>query len=152
MTAHGHATPGAESASHDHYEGTPADRLGPGEPSTPLWLPLVGIGLVLVTLLAYVATRPAGKTGAELALEAAPEAASPSASVARPTGEPPPGFRRAPGMPSVFIPNGLAKPAQSGAVAPPPTPTVSVAQKPFMRPAKSGPRAAPPPPPPPAAR
>jgi hypothetical protein len=142
MTAHGHATPGAESASHDHhYEGTPADRLGPGEPSTPLWLPLVGIGLVLATLLAYVVTQPAGKTGAELAQEASPEAL-PAAAAPPSAAAPPPGFRRAPGMPSVFIPNALPKPAPPAAGSP--TPPVNVVQKPFMRPAKPGPLAAPP--------
>ena len=49
MSAHGHATPGDAAASHDHhFEGIPADRPAPDEPRTPLWLPLVGMGLLPV--------------------------------------------------------------------------------------------------------
>jgi hypothetical protein len=80
MSAQGHATAAdTDAAHHDHYEGIPADRAGPDEPRTPLWLPLVGISLLLVALLAFAVTRPAGKTGAELAKEASPEASAAAA-------------------------------------------------------------------------
>src|SRR5688572_7367539 len=89
MSAQGHATAAdTDAAHHDHYEGIPADRAGPDEPRTPIWLPLVGISLLLVALLAFVVTRPAGKTSAELAKEASPEAsaaAAPAAQSARPS-------------------------------------------------------------------
>ena len=89
MSAQGHATAAdTDAAHHDHYEGIPADRAGPDEPRTPLWLPLVGISLLLVAMLAFLLTRPAGKTGAELAKEASPEpsaAAAPAAQPAQPT-------------------------------------------------------------------
>jgi len=89
MSAQGHATAAdTDAAHHDHYEGIPADRAGPDEPRTPLWLPLIGISLLLVALLAFVMTRPAGKTGAELAKEASPE---PSAAPAAPAAAATPG-------------------------------------------------------------
>ena len=66
MSEHGHA---ASSEGHgDHHEeylGIPADEAGPGEPSTPGWLTLLGMGLVLSAMLAFLATRPDGKTRAE---------------------------------------------------------------------------------------
>src|SRR5688500_12209941 len=102
MSAHGHATPGDAAASHDHhYEGIPADRPGPDEPRTPLWLPLVGIVLFLFGLFAYVMTRPPGKTGAELAKAAEPVAAeAPANPVAS---APSPRVRRMPpGLASMF--------------------------------------------------
>ena len=136
MSAQGHATPGDAAASHDHhYEGIPADRPGPDEPRTPLWLPLVGIGLVLFALLAYVVTRPAGKTAAELTSEAAPPGSV--AAAAAPPGSAQPGaalpqrMRRLPGVASAFQPPppGSAPrpmgnaPARPG--APPGSPTVN---------------------------
>ena len=63
MSAQGHATAAdTDAAHHDHYEGIPADRAGPDEPRTPLWLPLVGISLLLVAMLAFLVTRP-GENG-----------------------------------------------------------------------------------------
>jgi hypothetical protein len=123
MSAQGHATPGDAVASHDHhYEGIPADRPGPDEPRTPLWLPLVGMGLVLSALLAYVMTRPAGKTAAELASEAAPEA---SVAAAAPPGAAasamPQRMRRLPGVASAFQPPAPGSPPRAmGNNAPPP--------------------------------
>jgi len=67
MSEHAHS--GASHAHADHhyeYDGTPAEELGPGEPTTPGWLTLLGISLVLAVMLAFVATRPDGKTRAEL--------------------------------------------------------------------------------------
>jgi hypothetical protein len=42
------------------------DALDPGEPETPMWLPLLGIGLLLLSILVFVATRPADDDTAEL--------------------------------------------------------------------------------------
>jgi hypothetical protein len=106
MSAQGHATPD-DAASHDHhYEGIPADRPGPDEPRTPLWLPLVGIGLVLCALLAYLVTRPAGKTAAELTSEAAPPGSVATAAAPPGSAQPalPQRVRRLPGVASAFQP------------------------------------------------
>jgi hypothetical protein len=119
MSAHGHATPGDAAASHEHhhYEGIPADRAGPDEPRTPLWLPLVGISLLLFALLAYVITRPVGKSGAELAKEAAPEAPA-QASAAPAASAPNPRVRRLPGLGSAFAMPGAAPGAAPAGAAP----------------------------------
>jgi hypothetical protein len=34
------------------------NELDPDEPMTPLWLPLLGLGLLLLAILLFVATRP----------------------------------------------------------------------------------------------
>jgi hypothetical protein len=127
MSAQGHATTGDAAASHDHhYEGIPADRPGPDEPRTPLWLPLIGIGLVLFALLAYVTTRPAGKTAAELASEAAPSASVVVAAAlpgsAQPGAAMPQRMRGLPGVASAFQPrpSGSALPMGRPRPAPPP--------------------------------
>ena len=46
------------------------DEEDASEPRTPLWLPLLGGVLFLVTLMVVVATRPPGKTAEELSKEA----------------------------------------------------------------------------------
>jgi hypothetical protein len=122
MSAHGDATPGDAAASHDHqYEGIPADRPGADEPRTPLWLPLVGLVLVLFGLFAFLLMRPAGKTAAELTNEANPEASAAAAvppASAQPTSMRPTRVPRMPGMASAFaMPPGAApRPVPSGAV------------------------------------
>jgi hypothetical protein len=98
----------AESAPHatDAVDVDPHDELEPGEPHTPVWFSLLGGALLLVSILLFVGTRPAGKTiqelqaqieaeaqavaaeqaeAAALAQEAAPEASAP-----QPSGAPPP--------------------------------------------------------------
>jgi hypothetical protein len=115
MSDHAHA--GAAEAHGDHhsvYDGTPANEPGPGEPATPGWFTLLGISLVLALMLAWVATRPDGKTRAELTPStSASAAASAPAPSPRPDRPMPPGAR--PGMlapaPSAF----QARPAPSGA-------------------------------------
>jgi hypothetical protein len=104
MSEHAHAAADSHGDHHYVYDGTPANEPGPDEPATPGWLTLLGITLVLAAMLGYLATRPDGKTRAELAPSAgsaAPAAAAPSpAQPARPA---PSGFR--PGMlPSAFLP------------------------------------------------
>ena len=157
MSAQGHAPAGDAAASNDHhYEGTPADRPGPDEPRTPLWLPLVGLGLFLFTLLGYVMTRPPGKTGDELAKEAAPEASA--TPPAPPAAAPNPRMRRLPqGLPSALAPGGFAPGAAqpgmgpSGATAPggaAPRPAMGAPSR--VGPGAPRPRSAEPKPPPPA--
>jgi hypothetical protein len=128
MSEHAHG--GASEVHADHhnvYEGKPADEPGPGEPATPGWLTLLGITLVLAAMLGYVATRPDGKTRAELTpagattTTAAPApvlaAANPSARPVRPM---PSGLR--PGMfPSARPPGNFALiPGSPGGGAAPP--------------------------------
>jgi hypothetical protein len=52
------------------------------EPRTPTWLTLLGIALFFLALVAFMATRPAGKTTEELAGEARANAPSPEAGAA----------------------------------------------------------------------
>ena len=82
MSDHAHAGAADGHGHGDHhyvYEGTPANEPSPGEPATPGWFTLLGIGLVLVIMLGFVATRPDGKTRAELAPSAAASAPTPPA-------------------------------------------------------------------------
>ena len=138
MSTHGHATPGDAVASHDHhYEGIPADRPAPDEPRTPLWLPLVGLGLLLLSLLVYAVTRPPAKTGVELAKEATPEVSAAPA----PAEPPNPRVRRLPGLASVFPPSaGQPGAGQPGAApsAAAPRPMASAGPRPFVRPTPAG--------------
>jgi hypothetical protein len=115
MSDHGHA--GAAEAHGDHhheYHGEPTDEPGPGEPVTPGWLTLLGISLVLVVMLGFVALQPDGKTRAELTppgASAAPVAPAPSADPGarvRPLAS---GAVRPSGMPSGFP---LPRPGASG--------------------------------------
>ncbi len=85
MSEHAHG--GASEAHADHryeYAGTPADEAGPGEPTTPGWVTLLGISLVLALMLAFVATRPDGKTRAELTPQASGSGAPSATATAQP--------------------------------------------------------------------
>jgi hypothetical protein len=59
------------------------------EPQTPAWLTLLGIALFFVMMLAFLATRPEGKTAAELAAVAAPAVADAAAEGAAPAANAP---------------------------------------------------------------
>jgi len=88
MSDHGHAeSTEGHGDHHDEYLGVPADEPGPGEPSTPGWLTLLGMGLVLATMLGFVVTRPDGKTRAELTPAASASGAAPAAAPAAPSPE-----------------------------------------------------------------
>ncbi len=67
-------TPGA-----DEFEATTAEVLEPDETPTPAWLPLVGLAVLFVVLLALVAARPAGMKGHEGVPARASATAEPSA-------------------------------------------------------------------------
>jgi hypothetical protein len=106
MSDHGHAASSeGHGDHHNEYLGVPANEASPGEPTTPGWLTLLGIGLALATLLAFIAMQPAGKTRAELAPAAASVAAA--ATAPAPAATPP---ARPLGMPNGFP---AARPAGS---------------------------------------
>jgi hypothetical protein len=97
MSDHGHAaTSDGHGDHHDDYLGIPADEAGPDEPATPGWLTLLGMGLVLSVMLAFLVTRPDGKTRAELTpgasasgnVNAAPPPAAAPAAAQAPTPNP----------------------------------------------------------------
>jgi len=111
MSDHGHAGGGSHADHHHEYLGEPADEAGPGEPATPGWLTLLGIGLVLTVMLGFLATRSDGKTRAELsgstsasaAPAAAPKPPTPAPeAAARPAAQDgrPPGLAGALGRPT----------------------------------------------------
>jgi hypothetical protein len=123
MSAPGHAETSDAHAAHDHYEGIAADHAAPDEPESPAWLPLLGLGLLISGVLAYVLMQPAGKTAKELAAVAEPT--PPPSANAAPAPEPPSdpqAARRPPRqMPSVVASGAmprLARPMGSGVVQP----------------------------------
>jgi hypothetical protein len=66
------------SAEDSSHAGSSHDEAA-GEPVTPLWLTILGVALFFAGFLAFLATRPAGKTAEELSRAAEP---APSASAA----------------------------------------------------------------------
>jgi len=94
--------PEAAQAADAHDDDEPINELLPGEPHTPMWLPLLGGILALLALLAFLVTRPPGRTAKQLSKQAAPQASAvpaPSASAA-PAGNAP----GAPPNPAVPMP------------------------------------------------
>jgi hypothetical protein len=106
MSEHAHG--GASHAHADHhyeYDGTLADEPGPGEPATPGWLTLLGISLVLAIMLAFVATRPDGKTRAELTPQ--PSGSAAASATATTQGTPPVNIRPVPSGARPTLPPGM---------------------------------------------
>jgi hypothetical protein len=73
MSGHGdhdgaHSADGHDHDDHDDHHAAPVLE----EPATPLWLSILGVGLFLTAGILFLATRPEGKTTAELT--AAPNA------------------------------------------------------------------------------
>ena len=64
------------------------DVLAADEPRTPMWLPLVGSLLFLISIVLFVALRPPGKTAQQLSREA--EVAAQKRAAAQKPPEPPP--------------------------------------------------------------
>jgi hypothetical protein len=95
----------------DAHDAHGHDEEDASEPRTPLWLPLVGGVLFLVTLMLVVATRPPGKTAEELSKEAESAAQERTGTQAAP---------------------------QPAAPTPPPTPAPAAAPQPGMPPAGCG--------------
>ena len=119
QAAHAESHAGAGDG-HDYtYAGEPADRPGADEPSTPGWLTLLGIGLLLSLILGFIVMQPDGKTRSELT-QAAPAAAEPAkanaepeaAAAPRPPRPLPSGFR--PGAMPAGIPSGHPRLVGSG--------------------------------------
>lgn len=97
MSAEHHEDEGVVIAHHEEPE---KDELGPDEPRTPGWMPLLGGTLFLAAAIFFVATQPPGKTAEELqaaAQKAAEEAAAKNApppapeQAAQPAAAPAPG-------------------------------------------------------------
>jgi len=90
MSGHGDPHEAAGAGEHDEHDEHDDDHHAPPaleEPATPLWLTLLGIGLFLVIGIVFIATRPDGKTTAELTAASsadAPSAAAPPHPAARP--------------------------------------------------------------------
>jgi hypothetical protein len=59
----------------EHSEHEPDEAIGPDGPRTPVWLPLVGGIAFVVGVVSFIATRPPGKTAAELQEQARTAAA-----------------------------------------------------------------------------
>ena len=90
MSGHGDAHDEAHDDGHDHDD----DHHAPPaleEPSTPLWLTLLGVGLFLTAGILFIATRPDGKTTAELTAVPNAEAAASAAPTPNPAAAPTPG-------------------------------------------------------------
>jgi hypothetical protein len=83
--AHADDGPGHEHEHDDHHEAPALE-----EPATPLWVSILGVGLFLTAGILFLATRPEGKTTAELtAVPSAAAAADAPAPAPRPMNAPP---------------------------------------------------------------
>ncbi|MEI9953277.1 MAG: hypothetical protein WDO74_30960 [Pseudomonadota bacterium] len=103
MSGHGHHDAGADPhAGHDDHHETTSDDFPADEPHSPGWLPLLGGGLFLAAIFAFVLLGSDDKSAEPGKEAAAPAALAPSA--ARPALRPIPGLR--PGMP---LPPGHAR-------------------------------------------
>jgi hypothetical protein len=67
MSVHGDPAAFAVEVEDDYVA---SDELEPGEPETPMWLPLLGGSIFVLIILLFVVTRPDGKTVEELTQEA----------------------------------------------------------------------------------
>jgi hypothetical protein len=97
----------------DHHAPPPLD-----EPATPLWLTLLGIGLFLTAGILFIATRPDGKTTAQLTAVPSADAVASAAPAANPGAPPNPGAAPNPGAPNPNPPTRNAPPNPPG--SPPP--------------------------------
>ena len=90
MSGHGDPHDEAHGDDHDHDD----DHHAPpplDEPATPLWLTLLGIALFLTAGILFIATRPDGKTTAELSAVPSAAAAGSAAPAPNPAAAPNPG-------------------------------------------------------------
>jgi hypothetical protein len=96
MSGHGDPHDEAGADPHDGHDHDDDHHAPPAleEPATPLWLTFLGLGLFLVAGILFIASRPSGKTTAELTATAnaeAPTSAAPAA--AAPPAAPNPALR-----------------------------------------------------------
>jgi hypothetical protein len=99
MAAHGHDSAAHAHDAHDDFDPEPATELSPGEPKSPSWLPLLGVGLFLAGGIWFLARGGDEKNGAAPSASASVSAAAapvkaPPATPARPAVT---GGTRAPG-------------------------------------------------------
>jgi hypothetical protein len=71
--------PAPETTGAEDLPATTGEVLESDEAPSPAWLPLVGLGVLFIAMLALLAARPAGTKSAELAGARASAAAEPSA-------------------------------------------------------------------------
>ncbi len=81
------SAPTEPAASHaaDDDDDEPESELLPDEPHTPMWLPLLGGVLALLAILAFLMTRPPGKTAEQLSQKASPASSAAASASAAPS-------------------------------------------------------------------
>ena len=104
MSGHGDPRDEAHSDGHEHgHDEHDDDHHAPPaleEPATPLWLTILGIGLFLAAGILFIATRPDGKTTAELTAVPSADASASAAPAPNPGApNPNPAGRNAPPNP-----------------------------------------------------
>jgi len=102
MSGHGHHDAGADPhAGHDdHHDETTSDDFPPDEPRSPAWLPLLGAGLFLCAIFAFLLLGSDDKPN-----ESEKQAAAPAAVVPTPVPAAATAARRpAPGLPPGHVP------------------------------------------------
>jgi hypothetical protein len=86
MAAHGHDQAAHAHDAHDDFDPEPATQLSPGEPTSPAWLPVLGICLFLAGGIWFLARGGDDKNGAAPSASAAASAAAAPAAPPRPAG------------------------------------------------------------------
>jgi len=104
MSGHGHHDAGADHhADHDeHHDETTSDDFPADEPRSPGWLPLLGGGLFLAAISAFVLLGADDKPAEPGQEAAAPALTAPAA--ARPAVRPPPSLRPGVALPPGHVP------------------------------------------------
>ncbi len=102
MSGHGHHHAGADPhAGHDdHHDETTSDDFPPDEPHSPAWLPLLGAGLFLAAIFAFLLLGSEDKPGEGEKQAIAPVAAAPQPVPAAATAA----RRPIPGLPPGHVP------------------------------------------------
>ncbi|NUO49466.1 MAG: hypothetical protein HOV80_11475 [Polyangiaceae bacterium] len=84
MAAHGHDQAAQAHDAHDDFDPEPAKELSSGEPTSPAWLPLLGVCFFLAGGVWFLARGSDAKTDAAPSASAAASAAAAPAVPARP--------------------------------------------------------------------
>jgi hypothetical protein len=109
MSDQHHDEPEGVALAHYDEHDVDVDELGPDEPRTPGWMPLLGGVLFVSAAIFFVATQPPGKTAEELQAAAQKAAEEAAARNAPPPAPPQPAMP----APAAAAPGG-ARPAQGG--------------------------------------